>query len=79
MSRMMWDAMDEPLSRETKFSATNGDREKHIFPDQLTTSRIINLTRLIHTLSAMSEYDDHTSSSSRVCAFASVLVYLYGD
>ena len=34
-------------SRETKFSGTYGDR---IFPVQLTTSRIGNLTRLIHTL-----------------------------
>ena len=38
-------------SRETKFSGANGDREIVIFfPVQLTTSRIGNLTRLIHTL-----------------------------
>ena len=46
-------------SRETKFSGANGDREMFIFPVQLTTSRIDNLTlaicddhtnRLIHTL-----------------------------
>ena len=36
--------------RETKFSCANGDRELFIFPVQLTTSRIGNLTRLIHTL-----------------------------
>ena len=36
--------------RETKFSGTNGDREIVIFPVQLTTSRIGNLTRLILTL-----------------------------
>ena len=35
---------------ETKFSGTNADREIFIFPFQLTTSRIGNLTRLIHTL-----------------------------
>ena len=36
--------------RETKFSGANGDkREIFIFPVQLTTSRIGNLTRLIHT------------------------------
>ena len=34
-------------SRETKFSGATGDREKIIFPIQLTTSRIGNLTRLI--------------------------------
>ena len=33
-------------SRETKFSAANGDREKNIIPVQLTTSRIGNHTRL---------------------------------
>ena len=37
-------------SRETKFSGTHGDRGILIFPVQLTTSRIGNLTRLIHTL-----------------------------
>ena len=34
----------------TKFSGANGDREKCIFPAQLTTSRIGNHTRLVHTL-----------------------------
>ena len=34
----------------TKFSGTHGDRGIFIFPVQLTTSRIGNLTRLIHTL-----------------------------
>ena len=37
-------------SRETKFSGANADREVFSFPVQLTTSRIDNLTRLIHTL-----------------------------
>ena len=37
-------------SRETKFAGANGDREKNIFPVQLTTSRIGNLTLLILTL-----------------------------
>ena len=38
-------------SRETKLSGANGDRGIIlIFPVQLTTSRIGNLTRLIHTL-----------------------------
>ena len=37
-------------SRETKFSGAKGDRETFIFPDQLTTSRIGNLTRSIPTL-----------------------------
>ena len=37
-------------SRETKSSGANGDRGIFILPGQLTTSRIGNLTRLIHTL-----------------------------
>ena len=46
-------------SRETKFSGTNGDREIFIFPAQLTTTRIDNLTPLIPTLAIC---DDHTYS-----------------
>ena len=38
-------------SHATKFSSANADREIFVFPVQLTTSRIGNLTRLIHTLS----------------------------
>ena len=34
----------------TKFSGANGDREIFIFLYQLTTSRIGNLTRFIHSL-----------------------------
>ena len=36
--------------RETKLSGMNGDSEKYFFSVKLTTSRIDNLTRLIHTL-----------------------------
>ena len=46
------------MFRETKLSGANGDRELTIFPVQLTTSRIGNLTRLIHTLLNVS--DDYT-------------------
>ena len=49
-------------SRETKFSGTYGERGIFIFPVQLTTSRIGNLTRLIHTL-LPGMCDDHTSLS----------------
>ena len=35
---------------ETKISGANANREIFIFPVQLTTSRIGNVTRLIHTL-----------------------------
>ena len=37
-------------SRETESLGTNADREIFIFPVQLTTCRIGNLTLLIHTL-----------------------------
>ena len=37
-------------SRETEFSGANGSREIFISPVQPTTSRVGNLTRLIHTL-----------------------------
>ena len=48
MSRLTRDGTAKPVSRETKFSGANGDREiMYIFPVQLTTSRIGNLTRLI--------------------------------
>ena len=41
---------------QTKFSGANGDREILIFPVQLTTSRIGNLTRLILTLAVCEEH-----------------------
>ena len=41
---------DDRTRLATKFSGANGDSEILIFPAQLTTSRIGNLTRLIHTL-----------------------------
>ena len=48
MGRLTRDGTADP-SLETKFSGTHGDRGILIFL-QLTTSRIGNLTRLIHTL-----------------------------
>ena len=49
MSRLTWDGAADP-SRETKFSGANGDKDIFIFPVQLTTSRIGNLTQLVLTL-----------------------------
>ena len=48
------------LSRETKFSGTNVDMEICIFPVQLTTNRIGNLTRLIRTLATVNVITIHT-------------------
>ena len=49
MSRLTRDGTVEPGSRD-QFSGTHGNRGILVFPVQLTTSRIGNLTRLIHTL-----------------------------
>ena len=38
---------------KTNFSGANADRELFMFPVQLTTCRIGNLTRLIHTLACV--------------------------
>ena len=47
----VWGGTGQPNpSRKTKFSGADGDRDLFIFPIQLTTSRIDNCTRLIHTL-----------------------------
>ena len=61
MSRLTRDGTAEPISRDQIFSRVNADREIFIFPIQLTTSRIGNLTRLIHTLAIC---DDHTYSTA---------------
>ena len=50
------------LSRETKFSGANGDRETFIFPLQLTTSMIDNLTQLIHTMLSVIHICVHRSA-----------------
>ena len=51
MSTLTRDGTAEPLSHETKLSGANGDKDKTMISSvQLNTSRIGNLTRLIHTL-----------------------------
>ena len=49
MSRLTWDGTVEPVSRDEILRRERG-QEMLILPVQLTTSRIGNLTRLIHTL-----------------------------
>ena len=49
MSRMTRDGTAEPISRDQILRHARGQGNV-IFPVQLTTSRIGNLTRLIHTL-----------------------------
>ena len=56
MSRLTRDGTAEPVSRDQILRRERGQGNIH-FPCQLTTSRIGNLTRLIHTLAIC---DDHT-------------------
>ena len=49
MSRLTRDGTAEPVSRD-QILRNAGGQGNIIFPVQLTTSRIGNLTRLIHTL-----------------------------
>ena len=55
MSRLTRGGTVNPF-RETKLSGTYRDRGIIIFPVQLTTSRIGNLTRLIHSLLSAIQY-----------------------
>ena len=50
MSRLTWDGIAEPVSRDQILRRERGHREELIFFVQLTTSRIGNLTRLVLTL-----------------------------
>ena len=67
MSRLTRDGTTVNLSRETKFSGANGDREIFIFSVQLTTSRIGNLTRLILNLAICVTI--HTTILLYVCVY----------
>ena len=72
-------------SRETKFSgAKNADREMLFFSVQLTTSRIANLTRLIHNLlldmcATIHTYIHHTSCPLLVLHSGGRILYYYGS
>ena len=61
-------------SRETKVSGANGDREKSLFPVQLTTNKIGYLTRLIHTLAM---YNNRTRLYLVLCIVYLVLVHCH--
>ena len=49
------------LTRETKLSSANGDRENSVFPVQLTTSRIDNPTWLMPSLLKVMTIHTHTT------------------
>ena len=62
MSRLTRDGTAEPISRDQILRHARG-QGNIVFPVQLTTSRIGNLTRLIHTLLYVMTIhicDDHT-------------------
>ena len=65
MSRLTRDGTAEPVSRDQILRHARG-QGNIIFPVQLTTSRIGNLTRLIHTLLYVMTI--HTSNSLHVPA-----------
>ena len=64
-------------SRTTKFSGANADGEISIFPVQLTTSRIGNLTRLIHTLVISYVMTIHTYHTYASDTFNIIYIYIY--
>ena len=89
MSRLARDGTGRlNTSREAKFSGAYGDRGIYIFRVQLTTSRIGNLTRLIHTLKYVmtmhTYYIPIVGAESRFlfvrrvsCAFSFRIVFLH--
>ena len=64
MSRLTRDGMAEPVSRDQVLRHARG-QGNIISPVQLTTSRIGNLTRLIHTLLYVMTIHIHTYSVYR--------------
>ena len=58
----------------SKFSGTHGDRETFIFPVQLITSRIGNLTRLIHTLLYVMTIHTYIHTMYYYCAMHMILL-----
>ena len=71
MGRLTRDGTAEPNSRD-QIHRRERDREKNIFPVQLTTSRIGNLTRLILALAIC---DDHTYIPANNIICSSFLIY----
>ena len=56
MSRLTRNGIAEPVSRDQILRRERG-QETLVFPVQLTTSRIDNLTRSIHTLAIMCDHN----------------------
>ena len=78
MSRLTRDGTAEPVSRDQILRHARG-QGNIIFPVQLTTSRIGNLTRLIHTLLYVMTI--HTYIHTRMRAntfFLETILHFYG-
>ena len=85
MSRLTRDGTAEPVSRDQILRHARG-QENIMFPVQLTTSRIGNLTRLIHTGTLLYVMTIHTYIHTAMLFevfillfFAVFLVFLHGD
>ena len=77
MSRLTRDGTAEPVSRDQILRHVR-EQGNIIFPVQLTTSRIGNLTRLIHTLLYVMTYTYiHSSTYLSGMLFADVRKILY--
>ena len=73
MSRLARDGTAEPVLRDQILWRERG-QELLIFPVQLTTSRIVNLTR-VNPFSAIERCDDHTYIPTTCCAKACVVTH----
>ena len=74
MSRLTRDGTVEPVSRDQILRRERAEGNEIIFPVQLTTSRIGNLTRLILTLAIDYVMTIHTYSGVHVCIVVVVVV-----
>ena len=76
MNRLTRDGMAEPVSRDQILRHARG-QGNIIFPVQLTTSRIGNLTRLIHTLLYVMTIHTYIHTCCGFVFIAYVIVYYY--
>ena len=79
MSRLTRDGTAEPISRDQILRHARG-QGNIIFPVQLTTSRIGNLTRLIHTLlhvmTIHTQEEGHTGFLIHLLSVVRALIFL---
>ena len=76
MSRLTRDGTAEPVSRDQILRHARG-QGNIIFPVQLTTSRIGNLTRLIHTVLYWYVMTIHTYIHTYIHAYIHTYIHTY--